>query len=104
MAKVCDLLLDFPDIEGASIWQIRYAENLRKEYISSHIERFKEIEERTFNEIDRWDLDMPNDSNTSILEMDFNDEEVCVLFYSGAGGVIGRLKRYFEKERNKNNE
>lgn len=96
MAKILDLSIDFPDIDGISSRQIWYAEQLREKYVRWNEERFREIEEISMTERDKRSLDY-NDNYLSTLDIDFTDEELCVLFNCHAGGVIGTLKEYFEE-------
>lgn len=103
MAKILDFTIDFPDIEGSSYRQEKYAEDLRLQYIADNIDRFKELEETIMICIDKRDIDNMDaymDDLTNSVYDKLSDEEYCVLFCKSAGYIIGTLVCHSkEKER-----
>ena len=86
---------EFPDIEGASVWQERYAEKLREHYVKSNFVRFCELDEQEQKYIDkqiRGDID----ENEPGFRTRFDDIEGCVWNVAKAGGIIACLKDWEE--------
>lgn len=93
--KIMDLTIDFPEIEGNSDRQIWYAEQLREKYIRANESRFREIDEISRTETDRRNLDY-EDEYLPTFDVEFSNEEKCVLFATKAQGIIPILKAVVE--------
>ena len=94
--KICGLSIDFPEIDGYTSRQIWYAEKLREEYVSMHMDRFEEIDRLSNLEADKRIVfdggDYQNDYPDYTFDIKFTDEEAVVLFSDVAGGIIATLK------------
>lgn len=90
-----DILELLPEVVGASIRQVWYAKQLRQKYIEQHEERFNDIYEQVTNENDHRSLNY-DDKYLSTYDLDFDEEEMCVLYATKAGGIIATLKEAVE--------
>lgn len=107
MNTICDIKIDFPELEAVSRRQLWYAKSLREAYIQDNYERFEEIsnivessiDERLKDGIDGYET--VNEASYGII---FTDEEMAVLFCNDAHGVIAALKNRewrYEHEENR---
>ena len=98
--KLYELEIDFPEIEGTER-QIWYAGNLREAYVYNNYERFKEIEKVVNTEADMRIRNSDDaysyspDCGFDTFKMEFSDEEMCCLYSSNAGAIIGTLKEQY---------
>ena len=89
------LVHEFPDIEGSSVWQERYAEKLRDHYIKSNFERLHELDEQEQRYIDKRICGEIDDDEPGFRAR-LDDIEGCVWNVANAGGIIGCLKKWEE--------
>ena len=101
MARIGELSIPFPKLEGVSLRQKLYAEDLRRAWVEDNYERFEEIEATMAIEADQRVLEeygaLNGERGVDSYKEHYTSAEMACLFGVDAGGVIATLRRAFDE-------